>query len=226
MLRFPFRDSSGMVLMEFAIVLPVLLVMYLGAYTVSDMVACNRKVTIAATTLADLASHNLSPTTVSGAPSTTSGATYLSAGALVLTPYPMSSATETISLIRVCSTTQAYVVWSQTQTQNDAGTVLTSPITAGTPASPTLVTLPNGLLTTLSGSSTYYPLAPVTSNASTTNVNICANTPSSGNTPVIGQAGAYLYLGTIKYNYSPSVSYKAIATTAMSNSIYMSPRLN
>ena len=226
MLRFPVRDSSGVVLVEFAIALPVLLVMYLGAYTVSDMVACNRKVTIAATTLADLASHNLSPTTVSGAPATTSGTTYLSAGALVLTPYPMGSATETITLLRVCSTTQAYVVWTQTQTQSNSGTVLTSPITAGTPASPTLVTLPSGLLTTLSGSSTYYPLAPVATNGSTTNVNICANTPSSGNTPTVGQAGAYLFVGNVTDNYTPAVSYKAITTTAMANSIYMSPRLN
>jgi cytochrome c556 len=45
--------------------------------------------------------------------------------------------------LRVCSTTQAFVVWSQTQTQDSAGTVLTSPIAAGSAAAPTLVTLPS-----------------------------------------------------------------------------------
>jgi len=211
---------------EFAIVLPVLLVMYLGAYTVSDMVACNRKVTVAATTLADLTSHNLSPTTVLGASATTSAATYLSGGALVLSPYPMVNATETITLLRICSTTQAYVVWSQSQTQDNSGTVQTSPITPGSPAAPTLVTLPSGLLTTLSGSSTYYPLAPTSSTSSTTNINICANTTSSGNTPVVGQAGAYIFEGKVNYNYTPTISYTTLAVTPMVNTIYMSPRLN
>ena len=213
-------------LIEFAIALPVMLVMYLGAYTVSDMVACNRKVTIAATTLANLASHALSPTSVLGASSTTSATTYLSAGALVLSPYPMDKGTETITLLRVCSTTKAYLVWSQTQTQDNSGTVLTSPITAGSPTSPTLVTLPSGLLTTLAGSGSYYPLAPTSTTSSTTNIDICANTPASGNTPVVGQAGAYLFLGKVDYSYTPAVSYKAITTTQMANAIYMSPRLN
>jgi Flp pilus assembly protein TadG len=226
MLRKLARDGSGMALMEFAIVLPVMVLMYLGAYTVSDMVACNRKVTIAATTLANLASHALSPTSVLGAPSTTSATTYLSAGALVLSPYPMSGGTETITLLRVCSTTQAYVVWSQSQTQDNAGTVAASPITAGSPASPTLVTLPSGLLTTLSGSGSYYPLAPTSSTSSTTNNDICANTPASGNTPVVGQAGAYLFVGKVSYAYTPAISYKAITTTQMATAIYMSPRLN
>lgn len=213
-------------LIEFAIALPVMLVMYLGAYTVSDMVACNRKVTIAATTLANLASHALSPTSVLGASSTTSATTYLSAGALVLSPYPMDKGTETITLLRVCSTTKAYLVWSQTQTQDNSGTVLTSPITAGSPTSPTLVTLPSGLLTTLAGSGSYYPLAPTSTTSSTTNIDICANTPASGNTPVVGQAGAYLFLGKVDYSYTPAISYKAITTTQMANAIYMSPRLN
>ena len=213
-------------LIEFAIALPVMLVMYLGAYTVSDMVACNRKVTIAATTLANLASHALSPTSVLGASSTTSATTYLSAGALVLSPYPMDKGTETITLLRVCSTTKAYLVWSQTQTQDNSGTVLTSPITAGSPTSPTLVTLPSGLLTTLAGSGSYYPLAPTSTTSSTTNIDICANTPASCNTPVVGQAGAYLFLGKVDYSYTPAVSYKAITNTQMANAIYMSPRLN
>lgn len=220
------RDGSGTVLIEFAIALPVMLVMYLGAYTVSDMVACNRKVTIAATTLANLASHALSPTSVLGASSTTSATTYLSAGALVLSPYPMDKGTETITLLRVCSTTKAYLVWSQTQTQDNSGTVLTSPITAGSPTSPTLVTLPSGLLTTLAGSGSYYPLAPTSTTSSTTNIDICANTPASGNTPVVGQAGAYLFLGKVDYSYTPAISYKAITATQMANAIYMSPRLN
>jgi hypothetical protein len=183
-------------------------------------------VTIAATTLANLARHALSSTTALGAPSITSATTYLSAGALVMNPYPMGTATETFTLLRVCSTAKAYVVWSQTQTQNDSGTVLTSPITAGSPASPTLVTLPSGLLTKLSGSGSYYPLAPSSSISSKTNIDICDNTPSSGDTPIVGQTGAYLFVGKVSYSYTPAISFKALTTTQLANVIYMSPRLN
>lgn len=226
MLRGIRENTSGVVLIEFALVLPVMLVMYLGAYTVSDMVACNRKVTIAATTVADLVSHNLAPTAIAGSPGSTTATSYLAGGALVLNPYSLANATETITLLRVCSSTQAYVVWSQSQTQDGTGTVLTAPITAGSPANPTIVTLPSGILTTLSGSASYYPLAPTSTTSSTTNINICANTSGSGNTPVVGSTGAYLFVGKVNYTYTPPISFGALATTAMTNSIYMSPRRN
>ena len=220
------RDTRGVVMIEFALVLPVMLTMYLGAYVVSDMVACNRKVTVAATTLADLISHNLAPSGIAAAPASTSATSYLSGGALVLSPYPLAGATETITLLRVCSTTQGYVVWSQSQTQDDAGPVLTAPITPGSTANPTVVTLPAGLLTPLSGTSNYYPLAPTSTTSSNTNINICANTSGSGNSPVVGSTGAYLFVGTVRYSYTPAISYTTIATTQMANSIYMSPRRN
>ena len=219
-------DACGMVMIEFAIVLPVMLTMYLGAYVVSDMVACNRKVTVAATTLADLISRNMAPSGIAAAPASTSATSYLSGGALVLSPSPLSAATETITLLRVCSTTQGFVVWSQSQTQADDGTVLAAPITPGSTAAPTLVTLPAGLLTPLSGNGSYYPLAPTSTTSSNTNINICANTSGSGNTPLVGSAGAYMFVGTVRYNYTPAFSYTTITTTQMTNSIYMSPRRN
>ncbi len=52
------------------------------------------------------------------------------------------------------------------------------------------------------------------------------NTPASGNTPVVGQSGAYVFVGKVSYNYTPAISYLTIATTPMVNTIYMSPRLN
>lgn len=226
MLRNLSRDANGVVLIEFAAVLPVLLVMYMGAFAVADLVECNRKVTVAATTLADLVSRNMSPTLIAGASTTSTAGSYLSSGALVLSPYPLSNATEKITLLRVCSTTQAYVVWSQSQTQDNSGTVQTSPITAGSPANPTIVTLPSGILTRASGSTSYYPLAPTSSASSTTNIDICANTSASGNTPVVGSAGSYVFVGKIDYTYTPPVDYPVTITTKMTNNIYMIPRLN
>lgn len=220
------RETRGVVLIEFALVMPVMLTMYLGAYVVSEMVMCNRKVTVAATTLADLVSHNMGPSGVASAPTSSDASSYLSGGALVMSPFPLSGATETITLLRVCSTTRAYVVWSQSQTQNDAGTVQSSPVTSGSTANPTIVTLPSGLLAPQSGSGTYYPLAPTSTTQSNTNIDICGNTSGSGQTPVVGSAGAYLYVGSVSYNYRPAISYTTLATTQMAGSIYMIPRQN
>lgn len=220
------RDARGVVLIEFALVVPVMLTMYLGAYVVSEMVMCNRKVTVAATTLTDLVSRNMAPSGIAASPATSNASTYLSGGALVMSPFGLSGATETITLLRVCSTTRAYVVWSQTQTQTDSGTVLTQPITVGSTANPTIVTLPAGLLSTQSGSSSYYPLAPTSTTQASTNIDICSNTSGSGNTPVVGSAGSYLFAGSIAYNYRPAISYASLATTQMAGSIYMIPRKN
>lgn len=220
------REARGVVLIEFALVLPVMLTMYLGAYVVSEMVMCNRKVTVAATTLTDLVSHNMGPSGIASSPGTSDATSYLSGGALVMSPFPLSGATETITLLRVCSTTRAYVVWSQSQTQNDAGTVQTKPITAGSTANPTIVTLPSGILAPQSGTSSYYPLAPTSTSQANTNIDICSNTSGSGQTPVVGSTGAYLYVGSVTYNYRPAISYTTLATTQMAGSIYMIPRQN
>lgn len=220
------RNVAGAALVEFAIVLPFLLIMFLGGYVVTDMIACNRKVTITTRALTDMISRSVSPSLVTAA---TDEATPVAAAALTLMPQNMQYATETITLLRVCSITRAYVVWSQSVTQNSSGTVLTNPIIAGSPSSPIILTLPLSLLALQDGTS-YYPLAPTATNSTTTNIDICANTPASGNTPVVGSTGAYLFVGVVGYNYHPLFSYpglfNGLNVTPMADQIYMSPRLN
>lgn len=41
------RDRRGVAMVEFALILPVMLVLYLGGAQLQDGIACNRKVTIA-----------------------------------------------------------------------------------------------------------------------------------------------------------------------------------
>jgi Flp pilus assembly protein TadG len=47
-------DARGVALVEFAICLPVLILLYLGAYVISDAITCNRKVTRSARAVTDL----------------------------------------------------------------------------------------------------------------------------------------------------------------------------
>ncbi len=208
-------DSRGAVLVEFALCLPVLLIMYLGGFVITDMVSCNRKVTIATRALVDLASHNLSPAEVQLLPASTTAVSYLSASAVVLNPYNMANATQTIALLRVCDASHAYVVWSQSMTQNSGGTVLTSPSTIGTPTAASVVAIPAAMVTA--------PAIPVNPDGST---GICTNYAASGSTGTqVGQDGGYLFKGEVGYLYTPAIGLGRTTTTPMADTIYMSPRL-
>ena len=101
---------------------------------------------------------------------------------------------------------------------NAAGNILTSPIVAGQPNSSFVVLIPSTMLP--SGST----LIPVNPNGTT---GICSNfSASSASLTQIGQAGGYLFVGTIIYQYTPAISLGAKSTTTMQDAIYMSPRLN
>jgi Flp pilus assembly protein TadG len=52
------RDRRGVAMVEFALTLPVMLVLYLGGVQLQDGIACNRKVTIATRAASDLISQN------------------------------------------------------------------------------------------------------------------------------------------------------------------------
>jgi hypothetical protein len=92
------RDRSGTALIEFAIVLPLLLTLFIGGYVCADMIASARKVTVATRALADLVSRNVSPSSpVTSATLTT----YLNSAQLVMTPMPASLTTLQITELRL-----------------------------------------------------------------------------------------------------------------------------
>lgn len=115
-------DRRGTVMVEFAVAFPVLLVLYLGSFTLSDAIACNRKVTMTARTVADLATRYPSLTHAEAN-------TILSASAQVMYPYDASRAAIVLSEVQVINTTQARVVWSKQQngTALVPGAILTIP---------------------------------------------------------------------------------------------------
>ena len=121
------RDRSGSTLVEFAVSLPLLLSLYLGGYVISDAIACNRKLTIATRSAADLASRNASLTTAQLS-------SILNATAQVMGTYYNSNTVITVSEVQVATATTATVIWSQSMN----GTARTANST---------ITLPTGMTT-------------------------------------------------------------------------------
>lgn len=217
------QNERGALIVEFAITLPVLLLLYIGGACVSDMIAANRKVTIATRSLVDLISRTMSPTVIYNDPSSANAGSYLSASAVVLSPYNLSAGTEQISLVRVCDATHAYVVWTEAQTQSANGSTVTpttSDQTAGTlpnnetQSAETVVSIPSDMIT-----SAMVPTSPDGSN-------VCTNlAPGTSTKTQVGTAGGWLFMSKISYNFTPAVSFGPIGARRLTHTIYMVPRL-
>jgi Flp pilus assembly protein TadG len=100
-------DHEALAATEFAIIVPVMLVMFFGTVEFSSAVAANRKVTIMARTLSDLTSQS---TSVADSDMTN----FFAASTAIMTPYPTTAIQMTISELYVDPTTrQARVQWSK-----------------------------------------------------------------------------------------------------------------
>jgi Flp pilus assembly protein TadG len=99
------RDRRGMSAVEFAFVAPVLVALYLGCVEVSEGVAVDRKVSLTAGTLANLAAQ---VTTIS----TTDMTNILDASTSIISPYDSSKLKLTVSCIKIDSTGAAKISWS------------------------------------------------------------------------------------------------------------------
>jgi len=103
------RDNNALAAVEFAMILPIMLVLFLGTEEFSSGVEVDRKVNLAAHTLSDLTSQ--SPTT--GVSDAELGF-FFSAGASILLPYSSAPLNEVISELYVdASSGKAYVQWSK-----------------------------------------------------------------------------------------------------------------
>ncbi len=100
-------DSSGIAATEFAVIVPLMLVMFFGTVEFSSGIAVDRKVTMMARTLSDLTSQS---TTVGD----TDVANFFAASAGIMTPYSATPTKATISELYVDPTTHvARVQWSK-----------------------------------------------------------------------------------------------------------------
>lgn len=116
-------DCRGLAAVEFAMLLPLLVTLYLGGVEVSQAVAIERKVSMSARVIADLVARG---TTISDAEMTT----ILSAAKTVVAPYPDSNIKVVVSSIKIDKNGNATVDWSDATanaTKLGAGTSVTVP---------------------------------------------------------------------------------------------------
>ena len=116
------RDQEGVSAVEFAMLLPLMITLYLGTVEISQGVAIDRKVTLTTRTVADLASQ---ASTISNADMTN----MLNASSSVIQPYDSSKLKVTVSLVSIDGSGKATITWSDTLggTKRAVGSTVTLP---------------------------------------------------------------------------------------------------
>jgi len=113
-------DQRGVSAVEFAILLPLMLTMYLGGVEISQAVSANRKTTLVAHTIGDLVAQATNVTTADVT-------NVLNAGAAVAYPFSSSNLTTTVTSVCInAAGTIATVAWSRTQGGTARSGVVTS----------------------------------------------------------------------------------------------------
>ena len=116
------RDRRGVSAVEFALLAPVMIALYLGCVEISDGVSANRKVSLTAATLANLATQ---VATISSSDMTN----ILNASSAIIAPYSASNLKATLSCLKIDSTGKVTVAWSATLngSARAAGSAITIP---------------------------------------------------------------------------------------------------
>lgn len=139
------RDRRGVSLVEFALCLPFLMLLYIGGYQLSDGISAYRKVTTTTRTIADLTTQYTSLTTGDLD-------TILNASTQVLAPYKISAGSFVVSQIKIDASGNSTVDWSRGK--NSSG--LTVGATFAVPAS---IKVNNTWLIVATVNYTYTPVA-------------------------------------------------------------------
>ncbi|MES2195781.1 MAG: TadE/TadG family type IV pilus assembly protein [Pseudomonadota bacterium] len=113
-------DRSGIAATEFAVIVPIMLVMFFGTVEISSAVAVDRKVTLMARTLSDLTSQSTSvnDTDLTG---------FFAASKGIMTPYPSAPTQSTVSELYVDASKVVKVMWSKGYAPRAKGTSVTIP---------------------------------------------------------------------------------------------------
>jgi Flp pilus assembly protein TadG len=124
------KDKRGVSAVEFAMLLPLMLTLYLGGVEVSQGISIDRKVTLTARTVADLVAQ-VSSIDTAGVNAA------LGAATAVMAPYPDSKAKVTVSVVDIDANGNAKVKWSSTKngTARAIGSSVTLPAALNVPSS-------------------------------------------------------------------------------------------
>jgi Flp pilus assembly protein TadG len=123
------KEQRGVAALEFAMLLPMMMTLFVGSVEMSTGVAIDRKVTIAAHTIADLASQF---TTIADSDMTN----ILNASTDVIYPYPSANLQAVVSELSISAQGVATVVWSDTLngTARTVGSTVTIPTNLAVPS--------------------------------------------------------------------------------------------
>lgn len=157
------RGRDGISAVEFALILPFMLTLYLGGSELGDGMAIQFKATLAARTVADLA------TQYTNIPDTTTMNQILGAASTVVTPYPTAGMTVTVSELQLTNGgTTGKVIWSASNNGNGRAVNSTFPLP---PAMQALATANTPTVYLILGEVTY-PYTPSMGYAITGTINI------------------------------------------------------
>jgi Flp pilus assembly protein TadG len=124
------NDERGVSAVEFAMLLPLMVTLYLGAVEISQGIGADRKVTLTARTVADLVSQ---VTSVSNSDMTNS----LNAASTVMAPFPSGNLKVVVSSVKIDAQGNATISWSDTfnGTARAKGSSVTLPAALNVPNS-------------------------------------------------------------------------------------------
>jgi Flp pilus assembly protein TadG len=192
-------DADAVAATEFAIVVPFMLLLYVGGIELADGMAINVKVSATAHSVADMVTQNTSL-------STASMQNILTGATAIIAPYPVSSGsnsllTVTVSEISSDANGTLTLQWSQsyngssfTSGRSNLGSSLANPVT-GTPAYQAL-TVPTSL------------------NGTAGNV----NNPNGQNDQIS------FIVSEVTYAYKPNLGYAISGTVNLQDSYWLFPR--
>jgi Flp pilus assembly protein TadG len=104
------RDRRGLAAVEFALIVPLMLVLFYGTLEFSSRVAVDRKVTLVARTLSDLMTRTVDSVADNDLKN------FFAASASILTPYEVAPTEPTISEVYIDDKKVAKIQWSKSAT--------------------------------------------------------------------------------------------------------------
>jgi Flp pilus assembly protein TadG len=115
---------EGVAAVEFALILPFMLALYVGSIELSDLINVDRRITVIAGTVGDLVSRE------KGTLTETEMTDYFTAAEEIITPYSTTGLKQIVTCVKISSTGVATVEWSRASggaTAKTAGAVMTLP---------------------------------------------------------------------------------------------------
>jgi Flp pilus assembly protein TadG len=124
------QDQRGVSAVEFALLLPLMVSLYLGGVEISQGLTIDRKVTLVARTVADLSAQ---ATSISNSDMTN----ILNAATAVMLPYSMTPVKVTVSQVTIDANGNATISWSDTKngTARAKGSTISLPSALNIPSS-------------------------------------------------------------------------------------------